>query len=221
MTAPEQPGKLQRWRAWWLSEPARGTASPMSARWAAIFRRATRSRAMAIVAPVLPAPFVAASPGSATHRSASARASGGAIVFSVLLAVPLIWRQRYRRDIRCWPRSHGSMGYRPGWWLTSRRHRAVRDVRTLTRAINWRAALALTGAVVAVLRWRSGDGPDALAAERDCGSRAVPGIAVRRLRRIPAAAIERGERRERERHRALPISRPNEPDRPRDTTRRP
>ena len=51
---------------------------------------------MAIAVPALPALFVAAvAAAQLAHRSGSARASlAAAIVFSVLLAVPLVWRRR-------------------------------------------------------------------------------------------------------------------------------
>ena len=208
MTAPEQPGALQRWRAWWLSEPARGTASPMSARWAAIFRRVTRSRAMAIVAPVLPALFVAAvAAAQLAHRSASARAPlAAAIVFSVLLAVPLVWRQRYPA---------ATFGFLAAialiQWITD--IRLLADVALLIALyamfehsparINWLAALALElGAVLAVLRWeRPGDRLQTLLLLTGTAAAALfAGIAVRNRRTALAAATERGERRERERH---------------------
>lgn len=70
VTGPEQASALQRWRAWWLSEPARGTANPLTVRWAAILRRVTRSRTMTMVTPVLPALFVAASSNTPVTRPA-------------------------------------------------------------------------------------------------------------------------------------------------------
>ena len=106
MTGREQSAALQRWRVWWLSEPAHGTANP-TARWAAILVRVRRGRVMAIVAPVLPALLVAAvAAAQLAHRSGSARAPlAAAIVFSVLLSVPLVWRRRCpSAAFGSWPR---------------------------------------------------------------------------------------------------------------------
>ena len=208
MTGPEQPGALQRWQAWWLSEPARGTVSPLSAPWAAIFRRVTRSRAMAVAAPVLPALFVAAvAAAQLAHRSGSARAPlAAAVVFSVLLAVPLVWRRRY---------PVATFGFLAAialiQWVTSTR--LVADVALLIALyaifersparVNWLAALAVgAGAVLAVLRWeRSGYRLQTLLLLTGTAAAALfAGIAVRNRRTALAAATERGERRELERH---------------------
>ncbi len=208
MTGPEQAGALQRWRAWWLSEPAPGTANPLTAPWAAIFRRVTRSRAMGIVASVLPALFVAAvAAAQLAHRTGSARAPlAAAIVFSVLLAVPLVWRQRYPA---------ATFGFLAAialiQWITGTR--LLADVALLIALytmfehsparINWPAALALgLGAVLAVLRWeRSSDRLQTLLLLTGIAAAALcAGIAVRNRRTALAAATEHGERRERERH---------------------
>lgn len=208
VTGPEQASALLRWRAWWLSEPARGTANPLTVRWAAILRRVTRSRTMAIVTPVLPALFVAAvAAAQLAHRSGSARAPlTAAIVFSVLLAVPLVWRRRYPA---------ATFGFLAAialvQWVTGTR--LLADIALLIALyalfehsparINWLAALALeVGAVLAVLRWeRSGYRLQTLLLLTGTAAAALfAGIAVRNRRTALAAATERGERRERERH---------------------
>jgi signal transduction histidine kinase len=208
MTGPDQPGALRRWRAWWLSETAPGTANPLTASWARILRRVRRSRAIAIVTPVLPALFVAAvAAAQLAHRSGSARAPlAAAIVLSVLLAVPLIWRRRYPA---------ATFGFLAATaliqWVTGTR--LVADVALLIALyamfehsparINWLAALALElGAVLAVVRWeRPGDRLQTLLLLTGTAAAALfAGIAVRNRRIALAAATERGERRERERH---------------------
>jgi signal transduction histidine kinase len=208
VTGPGQPGALQRWRAWWLSEPAHGTANPLTARWVAILGRVRRSRATAIVGPVLPALFVAAAAAAQlAHHSGSARAPlAAAIVFSVLLAVPLIWRRRYPA---------ATFGFMAAialiQWATGTR--LVADVALLIALyamfehsparINWLAALVLgLGAVLAVLRWeRSSYRLQTLLLLTGTAAAALSaGIAVRNRRTALAAATERGEHRERERH---------------------
>jgi signal transduction histidine kinase len=208
MTGPEQPGALARWQAWWLSEPAPGTADSMTARWAAILRRARHSRVMAVVEPVLPTLFVAAvAAAQLAHRSGSARSPlAVASVFSVLLAVPLIWRRRYPA---------ATFGFLAAialtQWVTGTRLMA--DVALLIALyamfehsparINWLAALALgLGAMLAVLRWeRAGYRLQTLLLLTGTAAAALSaGIAVRNRRMALTAATERGERRERERH---------------------
>ena len=208
VTGPEQAGALQRWRAWWLLEPAPGAANPPTARWTAILRRVTRSRAMAIAVPALPALFVAAvAAAQLAHRSGSARASlAAAIVFSVLLAVPLVWRRRCPAAVFGFLAAIALIQ-----WVTGTRLMA--DVALLIALyamfehsparINWLAALALEiGAVLAVLRWeRSGYRLQTLLLLTGTAAAALfAGIAVRNRRTALAAATERGERRERERH---------------------
>jgi signal transduction histidine kinase len=208
MTGREQPGALRRWLAWWLSEPARGVGSPLSARWAAIFGRVTRSRAAAIAVLVWPSLFVGAvAAAQLAHRSGSARAPlAVAVVFSVLLAVPLVWRARYPA---------ATFGFLAALaliqWVTGTR--LLADVALLialyamfersSARINWLAALALGfGAVLAVFRWEQpGYRPQTLVLLTATSAAALfAGMAVRNRRLALAAATERGERRERERH---------------------
>ncbi len=208
MRGPDQPGALRRWRAWWLSEPTRSAANPLTARWAAILKWGRHSRVMAMSAPVLPALFVAAvAAAQLAHRSGSARAPlAVAIAFSALLAVPLAWRRRYPA---------ATFGFLAAialiQWTTGTR--LLADVALLIALyamfersparINWLAALALgLGAVLAVLRWeRSGYQLQTLLLLTGTAAAALSaGIAVRNRRAALAAATERGERRERERH---------------------
>lgn len=208
MTGPEQPGALHRWQAWWLSAPARGTANPLTASWAPILMRLTRSRATAIVTAMLPVLFVAAvAAAQLAHSSGSARAPlAVAIVLSVLLAVALIWRRRYPATTFGFLAAIGLIQ-----WVTGTR--LLADVALLIALyamfehsparINWLAALTLAlGAVLAVVRFeRSGDRLQTLLLLTGTAAAALfAGIAVRYRRTTLAAAIERAERRERERH---------------------
>ncbi len=163
---------------------------------------------MAIGAPVLPALFVAAvAAAQLAHRGGSARAPlAAAIVFSFLLAAPLVWRRRYPA---------ATFGFLAAialiQWTAD--IRLLADVALLialyamfehsAARINWLAALALElGAVLAVLRWeRSGYRLQTLLLLAVTAAAALfAGIAVRNRRTTLAAATERGERRERERH---------------------
>ena len=163
---------------------------------------------MAQVAQVLPVLLVAAvAAAQLAARSDSARAPlAAAIVFSVLLAVPLAWRRRYPA---------AAFGFLAAialiQWATGTRLWA--DVALLIALyamfehsparINWLAAAALgLGEVLAVLRWeRSGYRlPTLMLLTGTAATALSAGIAVRNRRTALAAATERGERRERERH---------------------
>ncbi len=208
MTGPEQGCALRRWRAWWLSEPARGSADPRGGRRAATFARVTRSRAAAAAAPVLPSLLVAAvAAAQLGHRSNSARSPlAAAVGLSVLLAVPLLWRRRH-------PVATFAVLAVVALVQWAADVRLLADVALLialfavfersSARVNWLAALVLgLGAVLADLRWeRPGDRVQTLMLLTVTAAAALfAGIAVRNRRTALAAAIERGERLERERH---------------------
>jgi len=208
MTDRAHTGTWGRWRSWWLADQARRTTNPLTARGTAILARVTRSRAVAIVALAMPALLVASvAAAQLGHRSGSAHTPlAAAIVLSVLLTLPLLWRRRYPAAtftvLAVVALIQWALDARLGADVALLIALYVMFERSPAR-INWLAALVLgVGAVLAVLRWDHSASRLQTLVLLIATTAAVlfAGVAVRNRRTALAAAIDRGERLERERH---------------------